>query len=321
MRPTVTILYCMAAASLAAAGCADRGTPTSPPPIREAAFDRASTNATFTSFSVPGATVTLPLDINDHGVIVGRYAAAGRTHGFMRDESGTYTTIDFPGSSFTVAASVNDSGAVVGWYSLPATPAVRHGFLFKDGAFTTIDPPGSTFTNALGINERGDVSGRYCTHAVCLAPGSGSFHGFVYHDGAFTTVDVAGASETDAFKFAANGTLVGGFTPVGGPEQLFLFAHDAFSTFPLPNGKSATLDNGGINARGDVVGTYCDALFPCLVGPTATHGFLISRGEFTTIDYPGAAATAANGINARGDIVGGWADVNAVERGFLRVSR
>src|SRR5689334_3489987 len=218
MRPTVAILYCMAAASVAMTGCADRATPTSPPMIPGAAFDRGAANATFISLSVPGATLTLPLDVNDHGVIVGRYAAAGRTHGFMRDESGTYTTIDFPASNFTVAGAVNDSGAVVGWYSLPATPSIRHGFILKDGLFTTIDPPGSTFTNVLGINERGDVSGRYCTLALCLAPGSGSFHGFVYHDGAFTTVDVAGANETDGYKLAANGTLVGGFTPVDGPE-------------------------------------------------------------------------------------------------------
>jgi uncharacterized membrane protein len=37
-----------------------------------------------------------------------------------------------------------------------------------------------------------------------------------------------------------------------------------------------------------------------------THGFLISEGVITTIDYPGAAYTDARGINARGDIVGAY---------------
>jgi hypothetical protein len=52
----------------------------------------------------------------------------------------------------------------------------------------------------------------------------------------------------------------------------------------------------GINARGDIVGSYTDS--------TGTHGFVRRRGEFTTIDYPGAATTEAWGINPRGDIVG-----------------
>jgi hypothetical protein len=52
----------------------------------------------------------------------------------------------------------------------------------------------------------------------------------------------------------------------------------------------------GINARGDVVGSYTDQ--------TGTHGYVRSDGAFTTIDYPGAATTEAWGINPRGDIVG-----------------
>ena len=319
MRRTITALCTLIAAGALAGGCADSPTPTAPPQKglhAVAARDLGST--AFTSLAFPGATFTLPLDINDHGVIVGRYAAAGHTHGFVRDEGGAYTTLDFPGSNFSVAASINDSGAVAGWYTLPTAPTIRHGFVLKDGAFATIDPPGSTFTNITGINERGELSGRYCMLAVCLAPGNGTFHGFVYSDGAFTTVDVSGASETDAFKLAPNGDVVGGFTQSGGPEQLFVFSHGQFATYALPNGKSASLDNGGTDSQGDIVGTYCNGGFPCLLGPTGTHGFLLSRrGDLTAIDYPGAAATGATAINARGDIVGGWTDAAAVGRGFV----
>jgi uncharacterized membrane protein len=66
----------------------------------------------------------------------------------------------------------------------------------------------------------------------------------------------------------------------------------------------------GINARGDVVGAY--------VGADGTsHGFLLRKGVFTTIDVPidlpGATATAiatrgARSINARGDIIGVFID-------------
>ena len=54
----------------------------------------------------------------------------------------------------------------------------------------------------------------------------------------------------------------------------------------------------GINAQGDIVGTYQTA-------DGKTHGFLLRQGEFTTIDHPTAPPlTFANGINAQGDIVG-----------------
>jgi hypothetical protein len=57
----------------------------------------------------------------------------------------------------------------------------------------------------------------------------------------------------------------------------------------------------GINARGDIVGSYTDA--------TGTHGFLRSGGVVTTINYPDApghrtTSTEAWGINPRGDIIG-----------------
>ncbi len=38
-----------------------------------------------------------------------------------------------------------------------------------------------------------------------------------------------------------------------------------------------------------------------------THGFVVPRGEFTTIDYPGVAYTDVRSINAAGDISGDYA--------------
>ncbi len=62
----------------------------------------------------------------------------------------------------------------------------------------------------------------------------------------------------------------------------------------------------GINPAGDIVGTYTDAI-------GGQHGFLLSRGQFTTIDVPGplvgatgSLPTAARGINPAGDIVGSF---------------
>jgi uncharacterized membrane protein len=315
MRPVPALI-----AALIAAACTDASVPTSSTVQRPgaASFSRNGGAASFTTIDVPGAVMMFPLDINDHGVIVGRYGLAGHTHGFIRDESGTISQIDVPGSSFTVAGAINDSGVVAGWYILPAAPAVRHGFVLRGGVFTTIDPSGSTFTNLLGINERGDISGRFCTRAVCHL-GGGDFRGFIYHDGEFTYVDVPGGDDTSPFKIAASGVFGGAFTKVGVSEQLFVYKRGDYATFALPNGKPVTEDNGGFNSRGDLVGTYCvSTTVPCLIAPTGVRGFLMSDGEMTPIDVPGAVATAAAGINARGDIVGCYFDEIGAAHGFLR---
>jgi hypothetical protein len=39
----------------------------------------------------------------------------------------------------------------------------------------------------------------------------------------------------------------------------------------------------------------------------ATHSFLKSRGEFSSIDFPGASFTEANGISPHGDVIGDYA--------------
>jgi len=48
---------------------------------------------------------------------------------------------------------------------------------------------------------------------------------------------------------------------------------------------------------GQIVGQYSDA-------NAVLHGFLLSQGSFTTIDYPGAIDTRLTGINPEGQIVG-----------------
>jgi hypothetical protein len=50
----------------------------------------------------------------------------------------------------------------------------------------------------------------------------------------------------------------------------------------------------------DIVGWYTTP-------DTATHGFLRSRGQHITIDFPGAMFTEINGISPRGDIIGDYA--------------
>jgi uncharacterized membrane protein len=278
-----------------------------------------STGVPVVTIDVPTATSSFALDINAAGVIVGRYLAAGRTHGFVRSAEGDFTTIDVPGAILTVAAGINDRGDIVGQFALPADPTHRHGFLLTDGAWTFFDPPNSTFTNALSINERGDIVGRFCTLVACPVPGTGVFHGFLLSDGVFATIDVPGSAETDAFSVNGNERIAGGFLVDHSQEQLFVRDDQGFTSMATPGGQPIALDKGGMNERGDIVGAYCDGLSPpCVISPTHTHAFLMTDRTFETIDIPGALATAAAGINARGDIVGGFSNNGRFFHGFLR---
>lgn len=71
----------------------------------------------------------------------------------------------------------------------------------------------------------------------------------------------------------------------------------SYSPVDYPGAAATTVF--GINARGDIVGTYVDS-------GAMSHGFLLRDGVFATIDVPGAAGSDARGISPAGDIVGGY---------------
>jgi len=266
---------------------------------------------TFITIEVPGATSTTPSDINSSGEIVGRYVSADSSvHGFLRSRCGEFTSIDFPDANLTVARGINSHHDIVGAVRFPGEPtANRHGFLLRGGSFTTFDFPGSTITFAYGISPRGDIVGTYTIANVT--------HGYLLSRcGEFTSIDFPDARETRASKINPRGQIVGGYVTADGKTRNFLLSEGEFRTIDLPGDFAAFVEGGGINSRGDIVGAYCDTdTEPCIIG-SLTHGFLLSRGVFTTIDVPGSiGGTGAGAINSQGEIVG--LDVGS-QVGFLR---
>jgi len=85
--------------------------------------------------------------------------------------------------------------------------------------------------------------------------------------------------------------VVAGLTRVAGQGAL------VFSPLDFPG---AVLTNAqGINAGGEVVGSYTDTA-------GNTHGFVMSGGEYRSVDYPGAKSTQLRGIGPSGDVVGAY---------------
>lgn len=81
-----------------------------------------------------------------------------------------------------------------------------------------------------------------------------------------------------------------------------------FNSIDFPTASSTSLF--GINNSGQIVGTYS-------VDGVTTHGFLLSNGQFTTIDAPIANVTGTflSGINNSGVIVGTY--VSGKDSGFV----
>src|SRR5438270_147875 len=75
----------------------------------------------------------------------------------------------------------------------------------------------------------------------------------------------------------------------------------SFTILDVPGSSKASAVALGINASGQIVGSYYDAAY-------IHHGFLYDQGCHTTLDVPGSNCTHASGINASGQIVGTYYD-------------
>src|SRR5262249_38322004 len=108
-----------------------------------------------------------------------------------------------------------------------------------------------------------------------------------------------------------------------GVTHAFLLSGGQFTSFDFP-GAGATRTTGfGINPRGEIVGLYrsfgtasCEGVVPTF----ACHGYLLRRGEFTSIDFPRSTYSVANGITPRGDVVATYRDALGVSHGYLLTS-
>ncbi len=119
---------------------------------------------------------------------------------------------------------------------------------------------------------------------------------------------IASAQEFDTVEFPEaittvltggpnlEGTSVGTYTDTGGFTHGFKLTEGGKFTSFDPPGSGFTTPNF-INLEGVIVGGYLDA------GGTS-RGFILKGGEYTTVNFPGAAGTILTGINPLGEISG-----------------
>jgi uncharacterized membrane protein len=270
------------------------------------AFAQAVGN--YVSFDVPNATLTRPNDVNNLGVIVGRFDDQNRTHGFMLAD-GVFTSIDFPGSETTGAIGINDLGRVVGFF---VKNGAAHGFVLSHGVFRQIDFPGAIATMCHGINKKGQIVGRYLD---VQNPGQGDGfgrqqeHGFLLSDDRFTSIDVPSADTTDAWRITDDGDIVGDWSSNGNLNTVHGYVLHAgqFRLFDVPGARLTA--SREVNASGQMVGIYLDRT-------GGEHGFLLRKDSYISFDFPGSIFTDGNGMNDSGIIVGSYADSTGAEHGY-----
>jgi len=153
------------------------------------------TNGVHAPLVLPGVEA-LPLDINDHGVVVGTtwdpsFAIA---LGFVSGPAGNQL-VRYPAAVFTTLESINNSGEAVGLaQSATGTVSVR----YRAGALTLLSPVDGAGCYLTGISDAADLVG-----------GCADGTGYLFSGGSALRLTYGGDPSTQFNKISASGTIVG----------------------------------------------------------------------------------------------------------------
>ena len=220
-----------------------------------------------------------------------------------------FKTIDVPGSTLT-EANGNSTKQIVGDYD--DVDGNTHGFILdKKGTFRKVDAPNAIATLLNEVNEEGRIVGTYLD--------STRLYGFVLDKGKITTLDPPGSIRSQGGGINEKGQIVGAYRTSDQKRHGYLWLNGVFASFNVPNDHPVlgTVPLG-INDQGHVVGNFVELNGGQSNPNEGRHGFLLNKGIYTQLDFPGAAFTIAQGINNEGQIVGQYFNDDGSGHGFLR---
>src|SRR5215472_5959724 len=171
-----------------------------------------------------------------------------------------------------------------------ATLALVGTLVWAQGSFITIDVPGAASTGSavgrvrLKMNSQGQIVGGYSDTL-------GKEHGFLLSNGNFTNIDYPGAIFTTLCDISPSGdTLLGIYQDANFILHGFLLSQGNLSTIDVPGATTSSLPGCagvgcgtqplGLSPAGDVGGVFVDS-------SGRFHGWVLSGGIFTQIDFPG----------------------------------
>ena len=264
-----------------------------------------------------------------------------------RAGSYVFQYVEFPGAKSTYLEGLNDSLAVVGSFTDHALR--QHGFTFINGKYNRIDPKGAVSTALYDINRFGLAVGSFRT-----ADGRSML--FTYDTMTGAEVDTPspfpklafGGSSINAAGVIAGTLLTGNLHPLA-----YVKTARGFRIIPRPPGTYAgyyptaindrsvvTVENyhadgfsGGVIYKAGVstpvnIPGYTDVslnfinnsgLFGGAVEDAKLnqHGYTVSGGKITFVDYPGSVGNNVAGVTAAGDVIGQWFDKAGGSKGYV----
>jgi uncharacterized membrane protein len=263
----------------------------------------AAGSYTLTTIDYPADNVwaTYTGAINNRGDIVGGYIIRPTGHNFLLKQ-GNFIELPLSG-----VGGCNDRGDLVGGYT--DEEGIAQVYLARGGDYelTIFDVFGSDYAQARDVNESGTIVGFW--HRIK----DGTYQGFVWDKGEISEISIPGATNTYITGINARGDMVGSWEDADMNRYGFALLHGQF--IDLDALFKTHLEPYGINDIGQIVGTYDRS--------GTAHGFLLSGGTITEIDYPGAieGSTVVLGINSVGQIVGNYRaaypDGHVARHGFL----
>jgi uncharacterized membrane protein len=212
------------------------------------------------------------------------------------------------GSRSTNIFGINDHG--IGTGSWLDVSGVEHGYVGDpDGSgYTTFDDPTDPGTEPRGINDAGTVMG-YDNSQNRSPEAYIPFERTP--DGTITNVTMGGATLNNIVQgINKKNEFTGSYYNTALNVVGYVGKNAAFTkAIKLKGIANSGVAGRGIDAAGDVVGWYLDS-------GGVEHGFLLSGGIASTIDYSGAAYTVLEGINDKGVVSGYYDDRSGIIHGF-----
>ena len=136
----------------------------------------------------------------------------------------------------------------------------------------------------------------------------------------YTSVDFPNAIRTRAWGINRRGTIVGDYRDTSNVSHGFLLSREGYVTVDVPGaliGQPGSLPTSlrAINPSGDIVGFYIappGSSADCTVAgsPPCLKGFLLHRGIFSTVLFPGHVGSIPQRITPNGDIYGCYHDAD-----------
>jgi hypothetical protein len=280
----------------------------------------AATDFQFTEIIVPGGITPAAIGLNNHRVTTGNYCLPDSptdVRGWI-ERDGVFTDVVIPGAGgdpnpllyglnfLGEVNGINEAGTAVGTYT--DAHSFSHSFLRSPkGAITLLpDPISQGCSGMFDINNAGVLVGFGAANVDSFLSNIG-LHGLLWRDGRYVQIDYPGALGTGCNGINDEGQIVGwyldadlntnGFLLDMAGAQLLETFDDHFHTLNVPGALSTVAL--GLNNEGQIVGHYEDA-------SQVQHGFLLSHGVYTTVDFPGQTGNELYRINDHREMVGNY---------------